>query len=954
LIERRFLDWKETALPLLARRLLEERAGPSVFDLTGDLFVLPGGRPARRWIEILVEAAENRGLSLLPPGTSTPGALPEFLYRPSRPPGDRVSIRRAWSRALATTPPTLLEHLLPDPPDPDEPVALDELAAIVEDLHYELMREGIFFREVAEHCAPELLFDDSERWGVLDAVQERYTTILEAWGMSDPFVNRIEALEGSRIQPPASGPEAIERIHLVGVVELPGLTREMVERVARKTRVIAWIHAPEGIGDRFDGLGCVRPEAWGGVSVPLSSEHLSVRDGPGEQADEVLRGIGELEGTRAPDEIVVGAPDQEVIPWLEQRLGAHGLPYRVAAGTPLERTAPYRLLEAVASYLEGRRFSDLAALLRHPDFGEEIVEENGLARLDRYHAERLPSRTPDLPALLERLHGSQGLAPLDGDPAEGAKSSLAETMPRILEFLARNYGRTPLDRNDPGHAETVEILVRIREAAAAFYRLPTQADLRCTPAEAIRLLLAELRDPQLAVPPQPRRSAVEILGWLELHLDDAPALLLTGANEGRLPASVTAHPFLPDRLRTRLGIPDDASRRARDTYLLTAILESRRVVRVVAGRRSAAGDPLRPSRLLLPRDDDEELARHFLHFTEADPKPPAPLRPPGVRTAAKSGFQTPPEPELRLAEVPSTFHVTEFRTLLTDPYRWVLERRMGLEAVSDEARELDGRAFGTLAHRVLEAFARTEEAGSPDPEAAARRLDRLLDRSVERRLDPDPLPAVPLQVEQLRRRLHAFAAWHARRLSEGWRVIAAEAAPPDGGVPLDVDGAPVRIMGRVDRIEAHGERGELALFDYKTGDSPRDPDRAHRSRQGEWRDLQLPLYRHLLPHLLDRDGGRVAPELDGLRVRLGYIHLPGSVEGVGARIANWDDEVLASALDRARSAIRALRRDPVIPFDPEASRPSRWDPLAPLLSAPTQGPGPSEGTGSPDAERSSG
>ena len=108
-------------------------------------------------------------------------------------------------------------------------------------------------------------------------------------------------------------------------------------------------------------------------------------------------------------------------------------------------------------------------------------------------------------------------------------------------------------------------------------------------------LLDELSDLSLA--PDPDRDAVELLGWLELRLDDAPVAVVTGFNEPILPESVNGHPFLPNSLRERLGLVCNARRYARDAYELTALVHSRERLHVIAGRRSSTGDPLRPSRL---------------------------------------------------------------------------------------------------------------------------------------------------------------------------------------------------------------------------------------------------------------------------------------------------------------------------------------------------------------------
>ena len=57
-------------------------------------------------------------------------------------------------------------------------------------------------------------------------------------------------------------------------------------------------------------------------------------------------------------------------------------------------------------------------------------------------------------------------------------------------------------------------------------------------------------------PPRSDRAAIELRGWLELPWDDAPALVVTGMNEGMVPASGGSDLFLPDTLRRRLKLDD--------------------------------------------------------------------------------------------------------------------------------------------------------------------------------------------------------------------------------------------------------------------------------------------------------------------------------------------------------------------------------------------------------------
>jgi hypothetical protein len=490
----------------------------------------------------------------------------------------------------------------------------------------------------------------------------------------------------------------------------------------------------------------------------------------------------------------------------------------------------------------------------------------------------------------------------------------------------------------------LDAVTQIKNAASRLTTLPGRLDAKVEAGEALGVLLAELTGPDLSIPPEPEEHAVELLGWLELPLDDAPAVVVTGVNERILPEAVGADPFLPGSLRTTLGIPDDSARYARDAYLLSALLESRDEVHLVAGRLSSAGDPLRPSRLLFA-DEPEVVARRVLRYlgedqgTAPDEAPPATSEsipstgPPDGRlqSPADSRFQSPPKNPLPPLDELTRIRVTDFATYLKDPYRYALTRILNLEPLNDDAREMDGGVFGSLAHVVLERFGRSAEAASSDPEVVEKKLLRLLGELVRDQFGARPVPAVRVQVEQLRARLRHFARWQADWAADGWRIVTVEAQPKDG-VPFVVDGEEVRLRGKIDRIDHNPTTGEWAIFDYKTGDTGESPEDAHRKgpkKNREWVDLQLPLYRRLLPGIESDDGTPVVPEVAWDRVRLGYILLPRDLSQVGPAEADWTEEEFEQAYDAAARVIRALRAEP-FRYDP-GTRSFRDDPLDPLL-----------------------
>lgn len=946
---RTFLGWNAPALPAAAALLCERYHRNDALRMDDALVVVPGGRAGRRLKELLLERADDLGLPLIPPRVVTVGAVPELLIEPDRPLLEPPRSRLVWLETLRQSSQERLEPLFARLPAPDAVRDWAGLAREVDALHISAASAGLRFEEVAERCGDLPLFDDRERWTVLAELQRAYEDRVAALGLSDRHLERLR-------RRPLSG-DAPTDVWLVAVSDMPPVIHRLLADAATERRVVALVHAPENRADAFDTLGCVATEAWLGEHVPIPEERLEVVDRPEHQAACAAAFMAGLGGDYAAEEVAVAVPDASVVPYLEERLEAVGVPTRNAAGDRLDRTAPYRLLGAIADWLDGGRFEALAALARHPDL-ESLVGTGPAVALDAYFNEHLPAQARgafrSMGGKAEHREAAESVRAAVEElvqPLNGSRR-LGEGVAAALEVLGRVYGKRDLVPHRPGDRRLLQSLERLARAADALRGLPPSLDPACTPATAIRMVLDEAAGD--AIPPDPDRSAVELLGWLEMQLDDAPVAVVTGLNEPFLPGSVTAHAFLPNSLRTHLGLLDNDRRYARDAYQLTAILHARKEVFLISGRRSTTGDPLRPSRLLLAADP-ETVARRVRRFYDddrvdegggagegadetkrgRDPSgaPAGNGKPAGDRSGASlaSGFRLPPQPILELEAPISRLRATDFSRLLADPYSFALERALKLEPVDDDAQELDGLGFGWLAHRVLEAFGRREEplnqpgeavVDETDPAAVAQYLDRLLDQAFDGRYGDAAHIAARVQREQLRARLHRFAVWHAGWISDGWQVQAVECSTPKEGLPMMVDGEPMNISARIDRVDYHPGRGEWAVFDYKTSDRGDGPEKTHRKgrKEKEWVDLQLPIYHWLLPQL-QGDEGPVAPSARPDRIRLGYVLLPRDLECVGEEMADWGQAELEEALDVARDLIRLVRQGR---FEFDADTRARW------------------------------
>lgn len=903
-IRRHLIDWTRPALVVAAESLLRDAGEGPLADLHETTIAVPTGWAARRLLEILVDCAEQRGLALVPPQIVTIGELPELLYDPKFPFADSLTQQLAWIQALREAPQEDVQRIVRQLPAEGDHFSWLALGEMLAGLHREMAGDAVNFSHVVELTRELAGANEVRRWQVLRKIQERYLAILDDLQLWDRQTARLVAIEYQEFQ-------AHRPVVLIGMVDLNKAQRQMLDQVA--DHVAALVVAPESLADRFDEHGCVVPERWQDVCIDRVFDRCEIVESPGDQADAAARAIAEFDGRYAAEQIVVGVPDERIVPYVRQRLEECELPVRYGAGLKVAHSGPGRLLRAVAEYLAAGRFPALAALLRHPDvehwLRERDISGEYLTELDDYYRDHLPTRLT-----LDRLDGEKhphlhrafvAVDKLLRDIA-GRVRLLPQWTAPVIELLVELFGRRPLNREDDHDRAILVACDKIRAALETFEQLRDSLAPRVSGADALRLVLREIEGE--LIPPPAGETAIEMLGWLDLPLDDAPALVITGFNEGIVPASRNGDVFLPNELRRKLGLEDNDRRLARDAYFLSLLAASRKELRLIAGRRTADHDPLIPSRLLFACDS-EEIPRRVLALFEKPPQPRRPPLPGSLRPGRTQHAFEVPRPG-RLPVPVTSMRVTEFADYLACPYRYYLRRRLNLEGRDSQLEELPANSFGSLLHEVLQRFGESDARLLTDPDRIAEALDEELDRLTRGFYGSEPLPAVLVQVEQIRYRLRAFARWQARWAADGWRIEWIERTFREtDGAHLPVDGEPMPLRGRIDRIDVRDtSRGvERVVFDYKTGDAGADPVRKHRKFDGTWIDLQLPLYRHLL-------------RVDGITddVRLGYIVLPKDVRRTGPALADWTEHDLADADRVACEVVCGVRSQTFWPMNPEA------------------------------------
>ena len=296
-IQRMVLDWNQPALPQVADYLADKLGQSDAIDLSRCVVALPGARAGRRLLEILVELADRQQRMLHPPRVVTVGQLPELLYQAKKPFASYFVQQLAWTEAIRRCDSASCRQLLPIAPAKDDLSASLALGEMLGRLHRELAAEGLDFPAVAQcgSCLPG--FGERVRWNALADIQKHYLSVLDELELWDLQTARLFALRHGECHTDA-------QIVLVGLVDLNRTQRLMLDQVA--DQVTALVLASPAHADRFDDLGCLRPEAWQDVMIPLDESRIEVVDSPADQAAAAVRAIAAYDGRYSPADIVIG------------------------------------------------------------------------------------------------------------------------------------------------------------------------------------------------------------------------------------------------------------------------------------------------------------------------------------------------------------------------------------------------------------------------------------------------------------------------------------------------------------------------------------------------------------------------------------------------------------------------------------------------------------------------
>ena len=824
-MRREFLGYQRDFGSAVAAWLYDSFTEHESCDLSHVLVAVPASSARRQLLQSLLQYAANSDKAFLPPEVVTTGTLAESLYRPDKPFASEEVQLLTWATLLQEfhTGEKLLS-LVPKAPKAAPLSFWIDLATRLGRLHRELAGDQINFATVQQHCIKQGLELEARRWATLTELQNAYLQRLNDQELWDKQTARLFAVEYHEV------PESSPTIVLAGTVDLTQTLRSLISHVPD---VYALVLADESDSQYFDETGSL--SAKDRFPAPcISHENITFSSDISSTCFQMMRHIASYDGAYDSNNLLIALPNENHIPFVQSELETHGVPNFFPIAGKTHESTPYSLLALVLQFIETQSYDIVAQLVRHTDLQMWLEAELGkdgiCATLDKYFNDHLATELTTTRIDEERHplahHTLLSLEEL-AQPIRDA-ATVSEAIDGVFSLLNRVYGN-----RKPHSLTSLELhaLTTATRASSGLIEAINRLELSISVKDFLDAFMQNWGSGDASTPVT---DGVDLRGWLEMPFHSAKAVLVFGANEGVLPRNISGDAFLPDTLRSELGVEDNNRRSARDAYYLNALMQARVETHYFIPTFDTAGDTLLPSRLLLS-GDAEDIATRIKAF---DAPTPSVTREPATLSSQTSHHVPLP---VKSAGNPTKLGVGHFRDYLQCPYRYYLKHVLHLKHIDDQTNELTGLSFGNIVHDLLDTLKDPTYGRSTDSNKIYDHLASTLSKLIELKFGDSPLPAVQMQAISIQHRLRVFAEWQADWVRQGWEIIRTEW--PGGAAILAGCDPKLTLDGRIDRLDYNSATGQWMLLDYKAGD--RAIENSDIRNADGWKDLQFPMYRHL-------------------------------------------------------------------------------------------------------------
>lgn len=744
------------------------------------------------------------------------------------------------------------------------------------------------------------------------------------WSRLGELFNRVDARVGKMTQtkfrenwlknPALSGQSRL--LIMACVPEFSPQIKTCLCQLCRKSRVRVeiWVHAPKEEFAHFDAFGLPLESAWTTREIHIPDSFVYTDNDPENvdnnastihlvndaeaMAEEALR----LAAGLSTREAVLAVGDTDFSPALLNAFDAAGWKLNLPEGRSPLSSDLGRLPSLLADACEAREYLplwneetnsitdngmqglDAFVALLHNTALQQICAENADALIGmQEHVENirmllLPGSEYALLQILKQIPtvdmGYKSIGKLQKSHcdeyheyaekvSELISALTGDRQAETLKKLARDLAKTYTEGSDKVMAKA--IAKQMEECAEQGNKLPSRLFT-------MELLRRRVEDKVSGPALVERNSSVgDILGWKELAYTREKHVILAAIHDGCIPEPVPEDDFLPESLCRELGIRHEKFRIARDSYLLTSLIESRRKegcrVDFILARQKEDGSVLAPSSLLMRCGDELPRRARTLFAESKTPKvlPKAaecPLRravncpdviSPGMLESIaqiapdkKNPFTVWYKDEDTGEMKQKTFSPSSLSSFLQCPLTFWIKNLFNIDlsnSYKENKGELESNEYGTVMHAVLdklvEKFPSKKDLLQVCPAAetdATVGIEHMLHKGREIAMaewqrvynstttrNRQPL-AMEVQLQAIERSLLAFVTQHQKDLEEGWYNVVREYTFTPA---LEyAEGQFAQFSMNADRIDRN-EDGRWRIIDYKTSGSEKKPHKIH-------------------------------------------------------------------------------------------------------------------------------
>ena len=307
-------------------------------------------------------------------------------------------------------------------------------------------------------------------------------------------------------------------------------------------------------------------------------------------------------------------------------------------------------------------------------------------------------------------------------------------------------------------------------------------------------------------------AGLQVMGLLETRLLNFKNVIITGVNEGTLPAARSENTYIPHDVKRYYGLPTYSEKDAIYSYHFFRLLQGASHISIIYDADESSKGVMEPSRYVQQLKHDMKGLWDIKEEVMAVSTGALPGR---ITTLPKSPYAIERTQDIMKRKISPSAIVSYMSCPMEFYYKRVLN--MGDEETVDEIAEAN--TMGSIIHRVLQVLY-TPFLNTTLTIESIKKMQMWVEKEVKCAFDEllkgrsYKAGSNFLAFQAVKRIVHNYLSCQMKEIEAG-NDICVVALEENLSVNIELDGITVKLYGQADRIDMYN--GVLRVVDYKTG-----------------------------------------------------------------------------------------------------------------------------------------